>query len=288
MLDSNKILSKTLETLRSLYERNALEPGVFAKAGLKQGWNVVIGTHGQCGMAMSFADRDDIFGHHQLDVLRLQTFIGKDFFSVAAAYIKSRSWHERSIGVASAIALSQPLLTPQSLRERGLEIAAEGKDFASCLNPDDIAAVVGYGGGIKRLIGKCRETHVTDLRPPEHFQTMLITDKKIGFVPAEATIHSEEENEEVLRRATAISITGSALVNGTFDELLQYAQKARLLTVYGASAGMIPDVLFERGVHMVYSSRISDPAAFERGMIYDLNMEAVMQSTQTQQTIKPL
>jgi uncharacterized protein (DUF4213/DUF364 family) len=69
-------------------------------------------------------------------------------------------------------------------------------------------------------------------------------------------------------------------------QLLRYSQKARLRTVYGASAGIIPDVLFERGIQMVFSSRISNAEAFERGMMYDLNMEAVMQSTQTQQTIR--
>jgi len=286
MQESGRVLSKTLGLLRALYEKYALEPGVFVKAGLKQGWNVVIGTQGQCGMAMSFAGRDDVFGHQQLDVLQLQTFIGKDLFSVSAKYLQSRSWHERSIGVAAMIALSQPLIIPQRLLERGFKIAAEGTDFASCLHPDDIVAVVGYGGGIKRLIGKCRELHVTDLRPSEQFQTMLITENKIGFVPEETTIHSDEDNKEVLGRATAVSITGSSLVNGTFDELLRYAKNAHLVTVYGGSVGMIPDVLFERGVHMVYSSRISDPHAFERGMIYDMNMEAVMRSTQTQQTIR--
>jgi len=237
-------------------------------------------------MAMSFAGRKDVFGEQELDVHRLQTFIGKNLFSVASAYLKSKSWHERSIGVAATIALSQPFVTPQTLQERGFEIAEEGTDFASCLNPNDVVAVVGYGGGIKRLIGKCRELHVTDLRPPEDFKTMLVTDGEIGFVPEEAIVHPQRDNREVLGRATAVSITGSALVNGTFDELLRYAKKARLVTVYGGSSGMIPDELFARGIHMVHSSRISDPAAFERGMIYDLNMEAVMQSTQKQQTIR--
>jgi uncharacterized protein len=286
MPHANTILNKTLERLKIFYEQWALEPGIFLKAGLKQGWNVVIGTQGQCGMAMNFAGRDDVFGQQQLDIQFLQTFIGKDLFSVAAAFLKSRSWHERSVGIAAMIALSQPLITPQSLQKRSFEVAPEGTDFGSCLNPDDIVGVVGYGGGIKRLIGKCRELHVTDLRPRHDFQTMLVTDKSIGFVPEETVIHPQDENEEVLRRATAISITGSTLVNGTFDELIQYTRRARLVTVYGGSAGMIPDELFASGVHMVYSSRISDPAAFERGMMYDLNMEAVMQGTQTQQTVR--
>jgi uncharacterized protein (DUF4213/DUF364 family) len=288
MLYSDSALDRTLERLCSLYKQFALEPGVFVKAGLKQGWNVVIGTHGQCGMAMSFAGRNDIFGKQLLDFRKLQTFIGKDLFCLASAYLEADSWHEHSIGVAATIALSQPLLTPPSMLERGFEIAPEGTDFGSCLRSDDIVAVVGYGGGIKRLIGKCRELNVADLRPSEDFQTMLVTENEIGFVPKEANIHPEKDNEEILGKATAISITGSSLVNGTFDELLQYSRKARLVTVYGGSAGIIPDELFAMGVHMVFSSRISDPSAFERGMIYDLNMEAVMQSTQIQQTIRPI
>lgn len=57
------------------------------------------------------------------------------------------------------------------------------------------------------------------------------------------------------------------------DELLGYVLKARFVTICGGSAGFIPDVLFEHGVHMVHSSRISDPDAFERGMINDLKKE---------------
>jgi len=280
-----KILQKTLQQLHVFYEKYSLVPGFFAKAGLKQGWNVVIGTYGQCGMAMSFAGREDVFGKQQLDLNKLQTFIGENFFKVAESYIESESWHERSIGVAAVIALSQPLITPRSLLERGFEIPEVDMDFASCLRPDDVVAVVGYGGGIKRLIGKCSELHVSDLRPREDFQTVLVTDQRIGFVPEGVVIHSKNENKDVLGRATAVAITGSALVNGTFDELLSYIKNARLVTLYGGSAGMIPDVLFSSGIHMVHSSRISDPEAFERGMIYDLNMEAVMQSTQKQQTI---
>jgi len=235
---------------------------------------------------MSFAGRDDIFGKQQIDVQRLQNFVGKDLFSVAETYVESDSWHERSIGVAAMIALSQPLVTPRSLLERGFEIPEGDSDFASCVHSEDVVAVVGYGGGIKRLLWRCRELHVTDLRPRADFQTMLVTGKSISFVPEETVIHPESENESVLGRATAVAITGSALVNGTFDELLAYARNARLVTVYGASAGMIPDVLFASGVHMTHSSRISDADAFERGMIYDMNMEAVMQSTQKQQTVR--
>jgi uncharacterized protein (DUF4213/DUF364 family) len=290
MLNKLNILDETLRRIQVLYEvsyeRDGWTPGTLMKVGLKQGWNVVIGSSGQCGMAMSFTGWDDAFGKPKIDVSRLQTFIGKSLFDVASEYINSDSWQERSIGVAALSALSQPLITPEAAVKRGFEVVEESLDFASSLRPDDIAAVIGYGGGVKRLIGRCKELHVTDMRPRQAFQTMLITKKSVDFVPGEVYVHPEKENQEVLGRATAVSITGSALVNGTFEELLSYSKKARLISVYGASAGFIPDVLFERGVHMIHASRITDPAAFERGMLNDMNMEPVMQSTQKQQTIR--
>ena len=36
MQESGRVLSKTLGLLRALYEKYALEPGVFVKAGLKR------------------------------------------------------------------------------------------------------------------------------------------------------------------------------------------------------------------------------------------------------------
>jgi uncharacterized protein (DUF4213/DUF364 family) len=288
MPEKQSIIDKTFDRLRSLYEKNGFKPGRFLKAGLKQGWNALIGSEGQCGMAMSFSGFEAAFGRHPLDVPRLQSFIGSDLFDVASAYIQSKSWQERSIGVAAMVALSQPLVTPKSLAARGFDAAYGKTDFAGCLKPDDIVCVVGYGGGIKRLMGRCRELHVTDMRPRESFQTTLITDGSVEFVPSSIVVHTESANREVLSKATAVAITGSAIVNGSLDKLLGYVLKARFVTIYGGSAGFIPDVLFEHGVHMVHSSRISDPHAFERGMINDLNMEAVMQRTQTMQAIRTL
>jgi uncharacterized protein (DUF4213/DUF364 family) len=144
--------------------------------------------------------------------------------------------------------------------------------------------VVGYGGGVARLIGRCRELHVTDMRSRDSFQTVVI-DEDIGYFPTEVFVHFESENEKVLGSADAVSITGSSLVNGTFDELAGYARNARLVSVYGASSSLVPDVLFGRGVHAVQSYRLTDPSAFEAGMLNERSMEPVMQRTQKSQTL---
>lgn len=285
MNDSAEILKKTFQCLKDIYLHEGLKPGTFIKAGIKPGWNVIIGSDGQCGMAMNFTGAGGTFGREIIDLDKLKSFAGQDLFSVAGHYISSHSWQERSIGVASMSALSQPLLLPDMLKKRGYETLGSNVDLTYFIKPEDVVTVVGYGGGIKRLLGKCRELHVTDIRPRSEFQTLMVGDA-IEYMPGEVIVHSEEENKEALGMADIVWITGSSLVNGTFKELVGYASNARLIGMYGASVSMIPDALFEAGVNFIHSYHVSDPAAFERGAFIDMHMEPVMQSTQQQFAIK--
>jgi uncharacterized protein len=281
----DNVLVASFSRLKELYQEKKLEPGKLQRVGVNGGWNAVIGTNNQCGMAFNFSGNETAFGRPNLDVKKIQSFLGKSLFDLAETGIGSASWQERAIGIGAISALSQPLLTPEALTERGFTVEDGGKDLASLLQPDDIAAVVGYGGGVSRLLGKCKELHVTDMRPRESFQTMVI-EKNVRWSPEKVFIHSEKENKTVLSKATIVSITGSALVNGTFEELLGYAKKARLVVVYGASAGFIPDVLFERGAGYIHSHRLTDPKRFEAGLMNELNMERVLQSTQQMQSVR--
>jgi uncharacterized protein (DUF4213/DUF364 family) len=279
------VLLETLERLGFLYPREQLNPGRLLKVALKPGWNVVIGTNGQSGMAMSFTGSTDAFGEARIDLERLKTFVGKDLFEVADTYLASSSWQERAVGVASLSALSQPLLLPAQLKKRGFEVPEKSEHFGEMLQPEDIVAVVGYGGGIPQLIGKCRELHVTDMRPRTAFQSILVG-QEIEYTPKEVFVHPEKDNKEVLGKASVVIITGSSLVNGTFADLMSYRKNPRLTIAYGASVGMIPDVLMEQGVDAIHAHRVSDPAAFESGVLREMNMEAVIQRSQQSQTIK--
>lgn len=283
MNNQTNYLERTLERVEDIYRQEKLTPGVLLKAALKQGWNVVIGSGIQCGMAMSFAGES--FGSPKLDRERLKSYIGRDLLTVARDYLQSANWTERAFGVASLSALSQPLLQPEQLSKRGFEVPPGAEYYGSLIRPDDITAVVGYGGGISQLLGKCRELHVTDMRPREAFQGVIISDR-IEYTPREVIVHTEKDNREVLSKATVVIITGSALVNGTFEELMGYSQHARLVIAYGASVSLIPDVLFEKGVDYIHSHRIIDPAGFEKGVLNEMNMEAVVRSTQKSQAIR--
>jgi uncharacterized protein (DUF4213/DUF364 family) len=246
---------------------------------VKPGWNVVLGAEGQHGAAMSFGDRED----SSLDVDKVQSWVGMPLPDVARLALRCASWHERSVGVAALSALSQPFLAPEALAARGIAVTDRG--FLQQLQGEDYVALVGFGRLVSRLRGRCRELHVTDLRPRGHFQAMVISDT-ITYSPDWVHVHGPEDNPEVLGRADAVAVTGSALVNGTIADLLEYSRRARLVSVYGASAAFIPDVLFERGVHLVQAYRVSDPQAFEEGVLWEMNLEATIQRTQVFHTLR--
>lgn len=98
-------------------------------------------------------------------------------------------------------------------------------------------------------------------------------------------IHSAEENEEVLSNADVVIITGSTLVNGTFEEVIRYAENARVRAIYGSSAQLFPDVLFDNGVNVVLSVAISDPDQFALDVANALNLETALRRHQRVYTL---
>jgi len=279
------LLKHTLHRLRHLYEKESLKPGEVLEIGLKPQWNVVIGSNGQCGMAINFTGIHSLEETPEPDLEKLKSYIGGSLMTMADEAIPSQNIHMRAIGVAAMSALSQPLLSPDSLRSRGFECAERSAVMTEVVRATDVVTVVGYGGLVRGLVGTCKELHVTEMRPRETFITTVIG-RAVDFGPKVLSIHGERENEFVLGRSDVVIITGSSLVNSTFAELLAYSRHARSAGLYGPSACIIPDVLFEQGLEFVLSHRIRDPERFRYDMVNDIDMETALKTHQQLQVIR--
>ncbi|MCG6536019.1 MAG: DUF364 domain-containing protein [Syntrophales bacterium LBB04] len=284
MGDGNGILYKTLKKLVSLYESHGLVPGAISKIGLKPQWSVVIGTHGQCGIAINFTGIHHVQEMRKPDLGLIKALVGRKLFEAAEEEVGSEHIYIKSIGVAALSALSQPLLTSDSLAARGFKMWSSPHFLERVVKPTDVVTLVGFGGMVQRLAGTCRELHVTDMRPRESFLTTIVG-PEIEYGPRSVFIHAAEENESLLGRSDVVLITASALINGTFADLLHYAGGARALGVYGPSASFIPDVLFDKGIHFVMSHHVQDPARFEYDMENATDMESALRGYQRHQTI---
>jgi uncharacterized protein (DUF4213/DUF364 family) len=262
----NDIVTESLERVEKLYQQENLKPEILTLFALKPSWNVVFGTKDQCGLAMNFQETTDGL---EINPLELKALVGRSLLDVAHALLKMKGLKAHSLAVAALSALSRPLIQPAMLEKRGFTIPET--DISAQIRPDDIVAMVGYAGIVQRVVGKCKEFHVTEMRRQKILQTLLIGED-IHYHTDGVTLHTEKENKEVLSRANVVFITASTLANGTIDELLGYTANARTVMIYGPSGSVIPDVLLERGADFVGGMNIFDTALFRQNVINDLNL----------------
>jgi len=283
------ILELTLGRLEKLYDEDRVRPGRLVRLAVKPRWNTLLGSNNECGMAENFSGIPGASGD-RAENIRFLNLIGKSLFEIADWGIHSANLLERSLGIAAINALSQPYLASSLIRDRGFlaqcwitgdKLVQRYPTISRLVTKNDIVAVIGYGNEVRNLRGRCRELHVTDIRPRETFETVIF-DKTIMYGPRDVNVHSGRENEQVLNEADVVFIAASTLVNGTFGNIMRWTCKARLVGIYGVGGSLIPDAFFENGIDFITSFRISDPARFSDDMINEHNMDDTIRTTQTQ------
>ena len=70
---------------------------------------------------------------------------------------------------------------------------------------------------------------------------------------------SAEASAEVLSDSDFIIITGSTMVNGSLETLLEQCPEKATVIVTGPSGSFIPDVLFNKGVNFIGATKIHSP-----------------------------
>jgi uncharacterized protein (DUF4213/DUF364 family) len=280
------VLEKTFQRLKSLYDREGLEAGKLDMIGLKPGWTVVVGKNGLCGTAFRFSGPHKVYEGNEADPEAMRRFVGKSLTEAVAENLHSPLIPLKSLAVAAMSALSQPFLAPEALAKRGIRVW-DGPDYVgTTVRPEDVVTLIGYGGMVQNVLGRCKELHVADMRQREALLTTIIGET-VRFEPRQVKLHGAEDNEALLDRSDVVIITASSLVNGTIDNLLRYAAGARSVGLYGPSASIIPDALFEQGADFILSHRVQDPERFVEALMNDINMESALRKYQRQQTMLP-
>lgn len=278
------ILKQSLCLLERFYELQGLPFGKVQQIVVKPQWNAVIGTHGQCGLAINFTGIHELYGTNRWVVESLQSYIGQDLFQVAKNNLSSADMTDRCIGVAALSALSQPFLSPDALAARGIYCCGSMDTVGEIVQENDRVTIVGYGGMVRPLLGQSKELHVTEMRPKEHFQSVVIG-QEIEYAPKLVVIHPAEENQAVLSSADVAILTGSSIINDTFDELWYYCSSARLIGVYGPSVSFLPDLLLDSGCDFVFSFWISDPEQFAFDAVNDVDLEMALKKNHQQRLL---
>jgi uncharacterized protein (DUF4213/DUF364 family) len=273
-------LQRAYAQVCALRRTEGVADSALLKVAIKNHWNAVLGTGAHAGLAFNYTN-DSLPGPASgSDALvpELRRCVGRPLNELVETYLNADDLPRQAVCLAALNALAHPLLTRERIERAGFHWR-DGGHFPELVKPTDNVAVVGYGGLIRGLTRKCRELHVTDLRPRESFATVVVGEQ-VETGPTSVIIHPAAENRQVLAAADVVFITGATLVNGTFSELAGWAAGARVRAIYGPSAQLPPEFFFDHGLTHVLSRVIRDVAQFEDDMLNDLDMEVAARKHQ--------
>jgi len=196
-------------------------------------WTAVVHADGGCGLAGTMLPSGVPHGARQVrDVGRLHTKTAREL----AGWVTSEVPLEASIGMAALNALIVPD------ESRCVELNA--RDFLLEQGRGKKVAMVGHFPFVPRLREVTRELWVLEQRPGP------------GEYPPEAA-------PDLLPQADLIAVTGSTLVNHTFDELAPHWRAEATVVMLGPSTPLSP-VLFDYGIDVLSGVQVVDVEAVLR------------------------
>jgi uncharacterized protein (DUF4213/DUF364 family) len=216
-----RTIEALLESLRDDAPVSQVLMGAFWTA-------VVLDTHPpRCGLASTLrpaAHSDDALvpqaGH-------LLEYGGREL----AGWLRSSNILEASVGAAALNALLR-------VGENGCtEVSAE--DVILEQGTGQRVAIVGHFPFVERVRQAAAECWVLELHP--HADDL-----------------SADQATEVLPQADVVALTGTSLINHTFDGLMRLCRPDAFVLLLGPSAPLAP-VLFDAGVSAISGTRVVDP-----------------------------
>ena len=167
-------------------------------------------------------------------------------------YSLSRVPLRRAVGVAVLNALSALALEQNGVPGGRLLPGVDALEAAEVGADDRVAMVGAFAPFVRTLKGNVADVWVVDKHPGA-----LKADEQSFWRPP-------EQAGEVLAEASVVIITGSALVEGGIDDLLEAARQARRVILAGPTASPWPPPFFQSGVHVMGGIRVLDAPALLR------------------------
>jgi uncharacterized protein (DUF4213/DUF364 family) len=233
-----RIVEEAFEKIKTLIPE--LDTITVRQVVLGLGYTAVRLSSGHSGLCYTFQNEiAHATRHCQVSDLA-GTLAGSSAMELAQ---KAKSWEisESVVGFATLNALSQIAMERQPENYEVLDGDVLGY---LGLTENDVAAMVGYiGPMVGSIRAKVKKLSILERTPSRRDE---------GILPDTAC-------DQILPAADAVLITGTAIANGTIDHLLSLTTNAREIAIIGASAGILPQVLFDRGVTVVGGVKVTDP-----------------------------
>jgi uncharacterized protein (DUF4213/DUF364 family) len=183
----------------------------------------------RCGLSGTLSNPE--FDHHLRPSVRSAGHLHEMSSTDLAGLVESESFTEVSIGLAAINALLP--------RNPGEWIELNAEDYLAREGIGKNVAVIGHFPFVSWLKNTTENLWVLELEPRE------------GDLPASAA-------PEIIPQADLVAITGTTLINRTFQGLIGLCRPDAKVVLIGPSTPLSP-TLFNHGVHIISGTVVTDP-----------------------------
>jgi hypothetical protein len=214
-----------LDELRETIEKKLREDFEISGACISLWYTGVMLDNGYVGLC--YTPTEDI---HRAHLEGKRNFHGLSVLE-ALQLVGSFNMIERAVGIATLNAISQYLMDQEEYeREMGVDVFE-----AIEIGKDEEVAVIGY---MKPLVEKLRTRtrHVQVFERNARLREDAMPDTFVDLL---------------LPKADTVVISGSSLVNGTIDRILDLSKNAKFVAMVGPTASALPEPFFGRNVRLM-------------------------------------
>jgi len=161
--------------------------------------------------------------------------------------LDSRESLRRAVAVSVLNALSAACWESGFQGDYEIRSRTDAQDLIPLAEDAEVAVIGALGPVLQKLKKRGGAWWVVEQDP-----RTLRREEMAHYVPA-------DQSEPVISRSDILVITGVTLLNGTLEGILRKARQEADIYVMGPTAGMLPEPLFARGVHVVGGVRVKRP-----------------------------
>jgi uncharacterized protein (DUF4213/DUF364 family) len=232
-----RVVEETLNKIKTLLPD--IDNVVVDQVVMGLGYTGVKLSSGHSGLCYTFQSDIAQTTHHCQVTDLAGTLMGMHALKMAE---KAKSWELREsiLGFATLNALSQIIIERNP--ENYTVLNGDLLDYIKLKKSDVVVLVGNIRPFVEPIRAKAKKLYILERTPTMRDENSL----------------PDTACDQILPIADVILITGTAIVNGTIDHLLELSTNAREVAIVGASASIIPDILFERGATIVGCVKIVD------------------------------
>jgi uncharacterized protein (DUF4213/DUF364 family) len=202
----------------------------------------------RCGLAATLSNQEYV--NHCQPAVQNAGHLHEMHYTDLASMIESPSFTEVSIGLATI-----NTLLPRN-PDQWVDLNAQDYLFQHGANKN--VAVVGHFPFVNRLKQFVKNLWVLELNPRE------------GDLPAQAA-------PEIIPQADVVAITGTTLINKTFQSLIDLCRRDAHVILIGPSTPLSP-VLYDHGIDIISGTIVIDPEAALIGIGQGISLRQLSQA----------